>query len=299
MATRKEVAGGEQTPAEPVRNAMTVDVEDYFHVTAFEKCIQRSQWDGIPLRVEGNTLRALDLFDRFGVRATFFVLGWVAERLPSLAREIARRGHEIACHGYGHALVYGQSPQEFREDVHRAKSLLEDQTGGPVRGYRAPSYSITARSIWALDILVSEGFLYDSSIFPIHHDIYGMPGAQRFPHRMKCQAGELCEFPISTTSLEVLGRRLCIPIAGGGYLRLLPIWAVESAIRRINLREKQPAVVYFHPWELDPGQPRIRQAPLKSRFRHYVNLHKTEGKLQRLLGAFRFGPMSEVLGLPL
>jgi len=275
-------------------NALTIDVEDYFHVTAFERQIKPAEWGGYTLRVEGNTLRILDMLDEFALKATFFVLGWVAERLPALIKEISRRGHEIACHGYGHQLVYRLSPQEFRQDISRAKSLLEDICGERVHGYRAPSYSITAKSLWALDILVEEGFTYDSSIFPITHDIYGIPGGKRFPHEISTHAGKIREFPISTYPLKVGWWKSQMPICGGGYLRLFPAALVAGAIQAINVREKQPVIVYFHPWEIDPEQPRIR-AGMKSCFRHYLNLERMELKVRHLLDNFRFSSAGEVL----
>lgn len=277
-------------------NALTIDVEDYFHVTAFERQIKPSEWDTYPLRVEGNTLRILDMLDEFALRATFFVLGWVAERLPSLIKEIQRRGHEIACHGYGHQLVYRLSPEEFRRDVSRAKNILESICGERVYGYRAPSYSVTAKSLWALDILVEEGFSYDSSIFPINHDIYGIPGGKRFPHEISTHAGKIQEFPISTFALNFGGWKSRIPIAGGGYLRLFPATLVKGAISSINNQERQPAIVYFHPWEIDPLQPRI-QTGLKSRFRHYLNLQRMELKIRFLLHNLRFSSVREILTL--
>lgn len=275
-------------------NALTVDVEDYFQVSAFERCVDRARWDEYPLRVEENTARVLDLFDCFGVRGTFFVLGWVARRCPSLVREIRDRGHEIACHGFGHQLVYDLGPERFREDVRSAKALLEEITGEKVRGYRAPSYSITARSLWALDILIEEGFEFDSSVFPVYHDIYGLPGAPRFPHLIRREAGVLREFPLTTYPLRLLGREFLLPVAGGGYMRLFPARFLKHCIASINGGEGEPAVLYFHPWEIDPGQPRIR-AGLKSRFRHYLNLEKTEGKLRYLLSGIPFATMSEVM----
>lgn len=275
-------------------NALTIDVEDYFHVTAFERQIKPAEWGGYTLRVEGNTLRILDMLDEFALKATFFVLGWVAERLPALIKEISRRGHEIACHGYGHQLVYRLSPQEFRQDISRARNILEDICGERVHGYRAPSYSITAKSLWALDILVEEGFTYDSSIFPITHDIYGIPGGKRFPHEISTHAGKIREFPISTFPLKVGWWKSQMPICGGGYLRLFPATLVAGAIQAINVREKQPVIVYFHPWELDPEQPRIR-AGMKSCFRHYLNLERMELKVRHLLDNFRFSSAGEVL----
>jgi len=275
-------------------NALTIDVEDYFHVTAFEQQIKPWEWDTYPLRVEGNTLRILDMLDEFALRATFFVLGWVAERIPALVKEIHRRGHEIACHGYGHQLIYRLTPEEFRDDISKAKNILEDLCGERVQGYRAPSYSITTKSLWALDILVEEGFSYDSSIFPITHDIYGIPGGKRFPHEISTHAGNIQEFPISTYSLNVGLWKSHIPIAGGGYLRFFPAELVSRAIYFINANEKQPVIVYFHPWEIDPQQPRI-QAGFKSSFRHYLNLQRMELKIRHLLTKFNFSPVKECL----
>ena len=275
-------------------NALTIDVEDYFQVNAFANHIRRDQWDTYPLRVDGNTRRILDLLDNFSITATFFVLGWVAERLPGLTKEIHRRGHEIACHGYGHELIYSIGPDRFRADIRRAKTILEDQCGERVNGYRAPSYSITGKSLWALEILVEEGFTYDSSIFPVIHDTYGIPAAERFPHRLQTGAGPLIEFPLTTVPLHFFYKEVRLPIAGGGYLRLFPAELLAWGIKRINSQEQQPAVLYFNPWEIDPDQPRIK-ASLKSRFRHYLNLIKTEGKLKHLFGELEFGTMMSVL----
>lgn len=275
-------------------NALTIDVEDYFQVNAFAGVIRRDQWDTFPLRVGDNTRRILDMLDEFQVKGTFFILGWVAEREPELVREIGRRGHEVACHGYGHELIYGIGPEAFRADVRRAKQLLEDVSGVPVVGYRAPSYSITKKSLWALDILVEEGFQYDSSIFPVYHDTYGMPDAPRFPHVITTAAGAIREFPLTTFPLRLLGKEYRLPIAGGGYLRLLPAAFIGKAFQQLNLQERQPAVLYFHPWEIDPGQPRIR-AGFRSRFRHYLNLSATEGKLRHLLKTVQFTPMNTVM----
>lgn len=275
-------------------NALTIDVEDYFHVTAFERQIKPGEWDTYPLRVEGNTMRILDMLDEYALRATFFILGWVAERLPALVKEIHRRGHEIACHGYAHQLVYRLTPGEFRADVAKAKNILEDMCGVRVCGYRAPSYSITTKSLWALDILVEEGFSYDSSIFPISHDIYGIPGGKRFPHEIPTHAGKIWEFPLSTYSVKTGCWQSRFPIAGGGYLRLIPAALVALAIHAINTTEKQPVIVYFHPWEIDPQQPRIK-AGVKSCFRHYLNLERMEMKIRHLLNAFRFSSAIEIL----
>ncbi len=276
-------------------NALTIDVEDYFHVTAFEKTIPRDSWPNYTPRVEGNTRAVLDLLDEFELKGTFFVLGWVAEHFPGLVREICDRGHELACHGYGHQLIYSISQNKFREDIKKSKALLEDLSGRKILGYRAPSYSMTANSLWALDILIDEGFVYDSSIFPVHHDIYGMPNARRFPHTIKRTNGVILEFPLTTWPLKAFGHEYRLAVAGGGYLRLLPIGLISHALKQINTQEHQPFVLYFHPWEIDPDQPRIPDVPLKSRFRHYVNLHKTKDKLRTLFAEFPMGTMENVL----
>ncbi len=274
-----------------ITNAMTVDVEDYFHVSAFSNHIDRNDWDRYACRVEANTHKLLDMFDRAGVKATFFVLGWVAERYPALTREIGARGHEVACHGYSHELVYRQSPAVFREESGRAKAVLEDVVQKPINGYRAASYSITSRSTWALDILAELGFQYDSSIFPVHHDRYGMPDARREPHALKTPAGHsLVEFPLST--FQVMGYRL--PVSGGGYFRLFPYWFTRYALGRINSTEQLPFIFYLHPWEIDPAQPRIK-AGLLSRFRHYQNLDRCQQRLARLLQDFSFDTVERVL----
>jgi polysaccharide deacetylase family protein (PEP-CTERM system associated) len=267
-------------------NAMTVDVEDYFHVTAFAGSLDRSKWPTLESRVERNTQQLLELFARHQVRITFFVLGWVAERCPGLIRELHRAGHEIACHGLTHELVYKQTPALFREETQRSKAMLEDLIGAKVRGYRAATYSITAQSLWALDILEELGFEYDSSVFPVRHDLYGIPGASRHPFRVA--SGRLLEVPLTT--VRVAGQHL--PCAGGGYFRLLPYAFFRWAVRRVN-REGLPAVFYLHPWEIDPQQPRI-DAPWRSRFRHYTNLHRTQSRLETLLGDFRWGTMEDV-----
>ena len=275
-----------------MRNALTVDVEDYFHVTAFSRQIDPATWDRFPLRVERNTHRLLDLFAEQGVQATFFVLGWVAERCPGLVRTLAERGHEVACHGYSHQLIYGQTPVLFRAETVRAKACLEDQAQRPVLGYRAASYSITKRSLWALDILAELGFTYDSSIFPVHHDRYGIPGSPRWPYRLETpSSGSIIEFPPAT--LAVGGYRL--PVAGGGYFRLYPYQLTRFALSRINRSERQPFVFYLHPWEIDPAQPRLRAGWL-STFRHYTNLSQCEARLSRLLRDFSFATAGEVLG---
>jgi polysaccharide deacetylase family protein (PEP-CTERM system associated) len=275
-------------------NALSIDIEDYFHVTAFERHVQRRDWDSFSLRVVDNTARILAMLDEFSLKATFFILGWVAERVPQLVKEIEKSGHEIACHGYGHELVFRIGPEKFREDVRTAKNILEDIMGRPVLGYRAPSYSITRKSLWALDILVEEGFSYDSSIFPIVHDIYGVPGGERFPHEIETMAGKIKEFPISTFTLKFGAWCPQLPFSGGGYLRLIPAHFVEHAIRHINNHELQPAMVYFHPWEIDPDQPRIRSG-LRSSFRHYLNLERMELKIRYLLNNVLFSPIQDIL----
>lgn len=276
-------------------NALTVDVEDYFHVHAFAGVVPRHNWDHYPSRVEMNTRRLLDMLSARAVHATFFVLGWVAQRCPALAREILSAGHQIGCHGYGHKVLYQGNRTEFRNDLRRAKRIIEDAAGIEVKSYRAPSYSITKKTLWALEILGEEGFENDSSIFPVIHDYYGVANAPRFPHFHGLGGGrQLKEFPPST--VRVWGMNL--PVAGGGYLRLLPYGVTAWAIRHINEREKQPAMVYLHPWEIDPDQPRI-SAPWKSRFRHYQNLDSTETKISRLLEDFSWAPMEQVLGLAL
>ncbi len=269
---------------------MSVDVEDYFQVSAFDAVVARSQWATMESRVVRNTHRLLDLFDEHQTRATFFVLGWVVERHADLVREIARRGHEMASHGYGHRLIYSQTPDEFREDIRKARHLIEDASGARVRGYRAPSFSITPRSLWAFDVLIEEGHEYDASVFPIHHDRYGLPDAPRHPYRITRQAGSLTEVPASTVQVS----RFNLPVAGGGYFRLLPYAWTRWGIGRVNRREQRPAVFYLHPWEIDPDQPRLAASRL-SRFRHYRNLDQTEARLRRLLTDFRFDTVARVL----
>jgi polysaccharide deacetylase family protein (PEP-CTERM system associated) len=271
-------------------NAFSVDVEDFFQVSAFERVIDRSQWDSFDRRVEANTRKLLELLDRFDVRSTMFVLGWIAERAPELVREIQAAGHEIAVHGYDHRRVTSMTPEEFREDVRAAKRVLEDVSGVEVLGYRAPTYSIVKETMWATDILLEEGFRYDSSIFPIRHDRYGIPDAPRFPWVISQQNGSrLVEFPISTVRL--LGMNL--PFIGGGYLRLFPASYIRWGMRRLN-RQGRPAIVYVHPWEVDPEQPRQPVGWL-TRWRHYRNLDQTEQRLAGLFERFRFGTVRAVL----
>jgi polysaccharide deacetylase family protein (PEP-CTERM system associated) len=280
------------TTAAPLVNAMTVDVEDWFQVAAFFDHVDRASWDARELRVERNTERLLALFAERGITATFFVLGWVAERLPSLAPRIAAAGHEIACHGWSHALVYRQTPVQFRDETFRAKKLLEDQVGAPVRGYRASTYSITRDTQWALDVLLDAGFEYDSSIFPVRHPQYGVPGAARFPGRIETPyRRQIVEFPLSTVKIGPAS----LPVSGGGYFRFLPYALTRSGLARINRVERQPFIFYLHPWELDPGQPRVAGAKATSRIRHYTNLDRCEARLIRLLGDFGFGTVASVL----
>ena len=272
-------------------NALTIDVEDYYHVSAFEAVVPFADWERYESRVEKNTHRILDLLDAHTTTATFFVLGWVAERHPGLIRALVARGHEVASHGYAHRRVYTQTPAQFRTETRRSKCLLEDTLGHPIRGYRAASYSITMHSLWALEVLRDEGFVYDSSIFPIRHDLYGIPSHPRFCHMIPGQSDSpLVEFPLSTLRLGGTN----FPIAGGGYLRLFPYAYTRWGIGYLNRREGQPAVVYLHPWELDPEQPRLPAGKL-SRFRHYTNLHRMEERFVRLLQDFSFGTVSEVL----
>lgn len=271
-------------------NALTVDVEDYFHVQAFADVIMPDQWCQFSPRVENNTHRLLEMFARRESRATFFILGWVAERCPGLVREIVSAGHEVGCHGYNHQMIGSANSRAFRDDIQRAKAIVEDVAGTEVLCYRAPSYSVTNQTLWALDILHRAGFEYDSSIFPVVHDQYGIPDAPRFLHYRDLGDGRrILEFPPST--LAIYGTNL--PIAGGGYFRLLPYGVSAWALHHINEKERQPAMFYLHPWEIDPAQPRIA-ASWRSRFRHYQNLHSTEEKLIRLLEEFSWAPLTDV-----
>jgi polysaccharide deacetylase family protein (PEP-CTERM system associated) len=272
-----------------ITNVMSVDVEDYFQVGAFEHTISRADWARWPCRVEANIERILALFERHDIKATFFTLGWIAERYPHMVRGIVAAGHELASHGYGHQRATTLTAAEFRADVIRAKALLEDIGGGAINGYRAPSFSIGGSNLWALDVLAETGHRYSSSIYPIAHDHYGMPDAPRFPYR-PTQCPALLEMP--PTTVAWYGRNL--PAAGGGYFRLLPYAASRWLIGRVNRRDQRPAMFYFHPWEVDPDQPRIPGAPLKSRFRHYVNLGRMEAKLDRLCREFRWGRADQV-----
>jgi polysaccharide deacetylase family protein (PEP-CTERM system associated) len=277
--------------AQNIVNALTVDVEDWFQVAALAGSVSRDDWPRLESRVERNTERLLAMFEQTEVRATFFVLGWIAERYPSLVRTIAAAGHEIASHGYSHRLIYDQTPADFREETRRGKAILEDQVQQPVLGYRAASYSITKASLWALDEIAEAGFTWDSSIFPVHHDRYGIAGFERWPHRLETPSGfDLIEFPLTTWRIGGID----LPIAGGGYFRLYPYWLTRRGLRSVNRRDGKPFVFYLHPWEVDPGQPRVK-APALSRFRHYNNLGRCADRLERLLQDFSFAPAGEVL----
>lgn len=270
------------------RNAMTVDIEDYFQVQAFEGVIERKDWDRMPARVERNTNAVLDLFAEAGVKATFFTLAWVAERNPALIRRIVAEGHELASHGMSHVRASDQDRPTFKDDVSRSKKFLEDLGGVSVRGYRAASFSIGERNLWALEVLAEAGYDYSSSIYPIHHDHYGMPDAPRFAfHPVK--DAPLVEVPVTT--VELFGRRL--PCGGGGYFRLLPYGLSRWAMRRVNA-EGQSCIFYFHPWEIDPDQPRQAQASARSRFRHYTNLDVMADKLRSALRDFSWGRADEI-----
>jgi polysaccharide deacetylase family protein (PEP-CTERM system associated) len=274
------------------KNAMTVDVEEYFTVQNLDRVIPRDQWPAQTLRSDTQTRKLLDLFDTHDVKATFFVLGWVAERQPKLVREIHERGHEVASHSHWHRLVFELTPDEFREDTRRNKAFLEETIGAPVIGYRAPTYSITNESLWAHEILVELGFTYSSSIFPIVHDRYGIPDYSRFPVKLEVGGKPLWEFPLTT--LRALGKNL--PVAGGGYLRLLPASSVAAALARVNNAESQPAILYLHPWEIDPQIPKYRQSFLKDT-RGYIGLAGVLGKLDYLMSKLSFTTVRDVLGL--
>jgi polysaccharide deacetylase family protein (PEP-CTERM system associated) len=273
-----------------ITNAMTIDVEDYFHANALNASAPVTRWESLDSRVEANNDRLLEMFARAGVTGTFFVLGWVAERHPGIVRKIRAAGHEVASHGYWHQLTYDLPIDTFREDVRRAKALLEDQSGAAVRGYRAPSYSITRQSLWALDVLIEEGYEYDASIFPIRHDRYGIADAPRHLHKLARSAGGLIEAPPSTVRLGGVN----LPIAGGGYFRLLPYAWTRWGMARVNRVEQRPVIFYLHPWEIDPDQPRMDVGRV-SRLRHYRNLHVTAARLERLLRDFAFGPLADLL----
>jgi polysaccharide deacetylase family protein (PEP-CTERM system associated) len=273
--------------APAITNALTIDVEDYFQVSAFAPYIRRDEWDTRECRVERNVERILALLAEREVQATFFTLGWVAERYPQLVRRIVAGGHELASHGYGHQRASDLDEAAFRDDVVRAKALLEDIAGAPVLGYRAPSFSIGHGNLWAFDVLAAAGHRYSSSIYPIAHDHYGMPDAPRFAHRT---ASGLLEVPVTT--LRMGGRNW--PSSGGGYFRLLPYAMSRWMIRRVNAEDRASAIFYFHPWEIDPGQPRIAGIDAKTRLRHYVNIPRMESRLRSLLADFRWGRMDRI-----
>ncbi len=271
-------------------NAFTIDLEEYFQVSKFEQVIEREKWNDMPARVRSNTIRILELLDEYQCKATFFTVGWVAERYQSLIREIADLGHEIACRSFWHRRVSDLTPTEFREDIRRCKNVLEDVTGTAVQAFRAPTYSIIKSSFWAWDVLIEEGFQMDSSVFPIQHSRYGNADSNRFLHRIFRDAGTLIEFPLST--LRVAGNN--IPLVSGGYLRFFPYSLTRYGIKKLNSNEKKPAVIAFHPWELDPNHP-IPRVSLSKRIRHKINIGTTEKKLRRLLNDFQFGTMHDVL----
>lgn len=274
-----------------VVNAFSVDVEDYFQVAALASVISMDEWASRELRVERNTGVILDLLAERNIRGTFFVLGWIADRCPALVKRIAAAGHEVASHGYSHQLIYSQTQEVFRQETTRSKHLLEDLTGAPVTGYRAASFSITRQSLWALDVLIDLGFQYDSSVFPIHHDRYGIPDAPPEPHIIRAPSGRgIAEFPMSAATF--MGVK--VPVSGGGYFRIFPYWLIRAGLKQINEQLQRPFTFYLHPWEVDPGQPRVKVGAL-SRFRHYTNLDRCEARLRQLLGEFQFSTMHDVL----
>ena len=273
--------------APSLSNALTIDVEDYFQVSAFAPYIRRDEWEQRECRVERNVQRILELLTQKQIKATFFTLGWVAERYPQLVRQIVAGGHELASHGYGHERASDLSQAAFTQDVTRAKKLLEDLAGAPVIGYRAPSFSIGTGNLWAFDVLAQAGYQYSSSVYPIKHDHYGMPDSPRFAYRL---ASGLMEIPITT--LRVGNRNL--PSSGGGYFRLLPYALSRWMLRKVNQQDRESAIFYFHPWEIDPEQPRVAGIDLRTRFRHYVNIGRTERRLISLMDDFRWGRMDQI-----
>jgi polysaccharide deacetylase family protein (PEP-CTERM system associated) len=271
-----------------MHNLLTIDVEDWFHTSALDPYLGPDQWESLESRVVPNVYRLLEILEAYQTRATFFILGWIAERYPALVREIDSLGHEICSHGYRHRLIYNLTPAQFKDYLERSKMILEDLVGKPVRGYRATSFSIVKKTLWALDLIQEVGFSYDSSIFPIsHHDLYGLSGYPRFPFKL---ANGLLEIPPST--VNIMGKNL--PLGGGGYFRLYPFWLTKMGIRRIN-QEGHPAMVYLHPWELDPHCPRINHADKRTRFRQYINLARTAKRLHQLLSEFSWGPVANYL----
>ncbi|MBN8441213.1 MAG: DUF3473 domain-containing protein [Thauera sp.] len=272
---------------ERITNAFTCDVEDYFQVSALAPHFPRDAWESVPCRVERNVDRILALLDGHGARGTFFTLGWIAERFPQLVRRIADAGHEVASHGYAHERASDLSPEAFKADIALAKAVLEDIVGHEVTGYRAPSFSIGTGNLWAHDCIAEAGYRYSSSVYPVKHDHYGIPDAPRFPWRL---ASGLVEIPVTT--MRVFGRNW--PAGGGGFFRLLPYAVSRMQIEHVNRKDGRPAIFYFHPWEIDPEQPRVREATAKTRFRHYVNLARTQSRLDRLLSDFAWGRADEV-----
>lgn len=272
-----------------MRNALTIDVEDYFQVSAFSPYIPRSEWEALPCRVERNVDRILALLDENDIKATFFTLGWIAERYPAMVQQIVANGHELASHGYAHHRVTEMNPAQFRDDIIRSKQLLEDIGGLPIAGYRAPSFSIGSHNLWALDCLEEAGYRYSSSIYPVRHDHYGMPDAPRFAFHPN-PSGKLLELPVTT--VRMFGRNL--PSGGGGYFRLWPYAVSRWFLQRVNMVDRQPVIFYFHPWEIDPDQPRQSGLSLKSRFRHYTNLSRMAAKLRRVLSDFEWDRMDRI-----
>jgi polysaccharide deacetylase family protein (PEP-CTERM system associated) len=270
-----------------IANALTIDVEDYFQVSAFASHFPRSDWDGVPCRIQRNVDRILEILAKSGTKATFFTLGWIAERYPRLVQSIVAQGHELASHGYEHHRATELGRKEFRDDIHRAKCLLEDISGVTVKGYRAPSFSVGATNLWAFDALLEVGYQYSSSVYPIRHDHYGMPDAPRFAYH---PLNGLLEIPVTTARFFNAN----VPAGGGGYFRLMPYLLSRWLLKRVNSRDRQPAIFYFHPWELDPEQPRVSGAKLRTRFRHYVNLDKVDNRLQRLLIDFNWDRVDRI-----
>lgn len=274
-------------PTPVITNALTIDVEDYFQVSALAPHFPRNEWDSVPCRVERNVNLILALLEQRGAKATFFILGWVAERYPQLVRRIAAGGHEVASHGYGHERASAMTPAAFLADIALAKAVLEDISGQAVTGYRAPSFSIGMGNLWAHDTIAEAGYVYSSSVYPVKHDHYGIPDAPRFPYLL---GSGLMEIPVTT--MRWMGRNW--PAGGGGYFRLLPYAVSRWQIAKVNRDDLRPAIFYFHPWEVDPGQPRVDEASAKTRFRHYVNLDRTEHRLRRLLADFQWGRADDV-----
>lgn len=274
-------------------NALTFDIEDYYQVEAFKDYIRYEEWPQYPSRVVDNTRKITDILDECDVKATFFILGWIAERFPEMVKSLTDNGHEIATHGYAHQMVYKQTPEVFEEDLVKSIAVLERISGKKAIGYRAPTYSIVEESFWALDILIKHQLLYDSSIFPINHDRYGVPNGERFLYLIqRDNKRTIIEFPLSTLRFW----KWNFPIAGGGYLRLFPYWLIKGGLQWIN-RQQKPGIIYLHPWELDPDQPRIPNIPYATKIRHYINLHSTATKLRKLIRDFEFAPIRDVLNL--